>query len=306
MKKINFVLNAWLPAYMILIVFSANSQTLPVPGENEFTFVFMTDIHLQPEKNAVEGFTKAIEKVNSLKPDFVITGGDLVMDALGVNFERADMLYDLYAENMKKFNMPVYNTMGNHEVFGLYSEKSGIKPDHPEYLEKMFVNRLGEKNYSFDHKGWHFMILDSVEEGDDGNYYGSIDSLQAEWIKTDLAGIEKETPIVISTHIPFFTTFQQVLYNSTDPNGSGLVITNSKQVKDLFKGYNLKLVLQGHLHVVEEIYIMDCNYLIGGAVCGAWWKGSNYGTEEGFMFIRVKEGAFSWEYIDYGWEVEKK
>ncbi len=291
---------------LILLTVSAHTQTQPLPVENEFSFVFMTDIHLQPEKNAVEGFTKAIEKVNSMNPDFDITGGDLIMDALGVSFERADMLYNLYETSIKKFNMPVYNTLGNHEVFGLYKDESGVEPNHPEFCEKMFVNRLGDKNYSYNHKGWHFIILDSVEEGEDNRYFGTIDSLQMEWIKADLAAVDKNTPIVISTHIPFITTFQQILYNSTDPNGKGLVVTNSKQVLDLFDGYNLQLILQGHLHIVEHIFVMNKHFLIGGAVCGAWWKGPNYGTEEGFMVIRVKDGSFSCEYVDYGWEVEKK
>ena len=88
----------------------------------------MTDIHVQPENRAAEGFRKAIDKVNLLNPDFVITGGDLIMDALGQTKSRSDSLYNLYQDLMTLFKMPVYNTLGNHEVFGLY-EKSGISPE---------------------------------------------------------------------------------------------------------------------------------------------------------------------------------
>ena len=56
-------------------------------SKEHFTFAFLTDIHLQPELRATEGFKKAIAKVNELNPDFVITGGDLIMDALGVPFK---------------------------------------------------------------------------------------------------------------------------------------------------------------------------------------------------------------------------
>jgi phosphodiesterase/alkaline phosphatase D-like protein len=42
----------------------------------------MTDMHLQPERNAVEGYRRAIKTVNNLNPAFVITGGDLIYDAL--------------------------------------------------------------------------------------------------------------------------------------------------------------------------------------------------------------------------------
>ena len=64
--------------------------------EYDFSFVFMADIHLTPERNAVQGFKKAIKTVNNLAPDFVITGGDLIMDALEQTYERADSLYNLY------------------------------------------------------------------------------------------------------------------------------------------------------------------------------------------------------------------
>jgi len=50
-------------------------------NNNSFRFVFMTDIHVQPELKADQGFRTAIAKVNELEPDFVITGGDLIMDA---------------------------------------------------------------------------------------------------------------------------------------------------------------------------------------------------------------------------------
>ncbi len=36
---------------------------------------FFTDVHLQQEKNAVAAFDKAIQKINQLQPDFVISGG---------------------------------------------------------------------------------------------------------------------------------------------------------------------------------------------------------------------------------------
>lgn len=276
-----------------------------VEESNAFTFVFMTDIHLQPELNAVEGFSQAIQRVNRLNPDFVITGGDLIMDALGEPFGRADTLYNLYQQSSKEFEMPVYNTMGNHEVFGIY-EKSNVSKEHIEYGEKMYENRIGESYYSYDHKGWHFIILNSVEDTGEDSYIGLVDMEQMQWIKEDLSKLDKETPIVISTHIPFITSFMQINYGSLKPNGENLVIGNSKEVLELFEDYNLRLVLQGHLHYLEDIHTQGIHFITGGAVSSRWWEGKENGLEEGFLLIRVKEDDFNWEYIDYGWEVEEK
>jgi 3',5'-cyclic AMP phosphodiesterase CpdA len=264
----------------------------------------MTDIHVQPEKNAAEGFRAAIQKVNSLDPEFVITGGDLIMDALGVSYERADSLYSLYEELSVEFTMPVYNTLGNHEVFGIY-EKSGVEPGHPEYRYGMYEKRLGDPYYSFDHKGWHFMVLNSVMETDERRYIGMIDDEQIEWIKKDLLDVKPSTPIVISTHIPFITVFTQVLYGEYAPDYHGLVVENAKDVLDLFIGHDLKLVLQGHLHYLEDIEVNGVHYITGGAVSARWWNGPNHGVEEGFLMIQTKDNDFCWEYVDYGWEVEE-
>jgi len=268
----------------------------------DFTFVFMTDVHVQPELNAEAGFTKAIETVNELNPNFVITGGDLVMDVMEQKFERADMLYDLYIKTVKKFKMPVHNTLGNHEIFGFY-EKSGVDPSHPEYGKKMFSKRIGKIYYSFDYNGWHFMVLDSIGKTEEKKYRGIIDSEQMEWIKKDLAKVKKETPIVVSTHIPFITTMTQIYKGSLDANAETIVIGNSKEVLELFKDHSLKLVLQGHLHFLEHMYVKGIHFITGGAVSAKWWEGPNKETEEGFLLIKVKGDSFTWEYIDYEWEV---
>ena len=65
----------------------------------------MTDIHLQPEKNAIQVFQKAIDMVNELDPDFVITGRDNIMDALAQNRERSDPLYSLFDSMNESFSI---------------------------------------------------------------------------------------------------------------------------------------------------------------------------------------------------------
>lgn len=298
MKMKNFKL---LAVILLACAFNSYSQTGNVEN-NSFTFLFCTDIHVQHERNAVAGFTQAIDTINKLNSAFVITGGDLIMDALGQTYERSDSLYNLYQEVTKKINMPVYNTMGNHEVYGIYS-KSGADPSNPEYGEKMFEKRLGKSYYAFNYGGWKFMILNSVEDTKKDKYIGKIDEEQIEWIKSELSNTDSSTPIVISTHIPFITAYMQKYNGSTLANDSSLVVINSKEVLELFKGYKLKLVLQGHLHTVEDIFIDGIHFITGGAVSARWWTGPNMGFEEGFMYITVKGDDFDWKYIDYGWNI---
>lgn len=303
MKKISFI-----PVSLSLIMLAStviNSCSGNKSAQERFTFAFLTDIHLTTDRNAVPGFEQAIRTINAKNPDFVITGGDLIMDALGQRYGRADSLFNLYTETVKNFKMKVYNTMGNHEIYGIYP-KSGADSLNQEYGEKMFEKRLGDSYYSFEHKGWKFMILNSVEVTDKHGYIGKIDDKQIGWIKDELKKTDPETPVVISTHVPFLTANTQKYSGTTVPNDSSEVIYNGKEVLDLFTGYNLKLVLQGHLHTVEDIYIDGIHFVTGGAVSAAWWTGPNRGLEEGFMLIKVKGNDFSWKYIDYNWEVKKQ
>lgn len=300
MSKLNFIKSVIF--FTSLSLFNHYPQTTD-DSPNSFCFIFATDIHVQHERNAAKGFSQAIDSINNLQPAFVITGGDLVFDVLGQKYERADSLYNLYLEMLQQFQMPVYNTIGNHEIYGIY-KKSGADSLHPEYGEKMFEKRLGKSYYSFEHGGWKFMILNSIEDTKKNKYIGLIDDNQIEWIKDELSKTDSSMPIAVSTHIPFITAFMQKYSGSTAANDSGLVVVNSKEVLDLFKGYNLKLVLQGHLHIVEDIFIDGIHFITSGAVSAKWWTGPNMGFEEGFMFFNVNGEDFTWKYVDYGWQIK--
>lgn len=300
MKAVYFITAARILAVSFLLT---NSGCIREKEDKDsFSVAFMTDIHLQPERNAVEGFTKALDTVNKMNPDFILTGGDLIMDALGQRYDRADSLYSLWQEVVKRAVMPVHNTMGNHEIYGIY-RKSGADRANPEYGEKMFEKRIGPLYYSFLHKGWKFMVINSPEDTGRDSYAGLVDSAQIEWIKEELKNTDPETPIVMSTHIPFVSAMTQVLDGSTVPNDSSLVVYNSKEVIDLFRDHNLRLVLQGHLHVLEEINIDGVQYITSGAVCGAWWNGPYHWSEEGFLYLTFGKNDFTWRYVDYGWTV---
>jgi hypothetical protein len=82
------------------------------------------------------------------------------------------------------------------------------------------------------------------------------------------------------------------------------VITNALEVMNKFVNHNLKIVLQGHLHIVEEIRYWDTSFITGGAVSGAWWKGAKDGFPEGFIVVDVTGDDFDWRYETYGWQAE--
>jgi Icc protein len=286
----------------ILLLYCCKSIAQKSNSENDFSFVFATDIHVDTTKTSQQGFQKAIDTINQLDPDFVITGGDLVMDALDAKYIEAVNLFKIYKNMSSSIQVPVYNTIGNHDFFGVY-DTSGTAINNPEYGTKMYENNIGEQYKYFEYKGCHFFLLNSVKIAldEDYKYIGLIDSFQIEWIKSILQRIDTLAPIIISTHIPFLTVWTEVNYNALQPNFKGIVVNNSTEVLKLFENHNLKLVLQGHLHYLENIKVFGIDFITGGSVCGNWWTGPHMQTEEGFLKIDVKDNEFTWKYIDLEW-----
>jgi Icc protein len=73
---------------------------------------------------------------------------------------------------------------------------------------------------------------------------------------------------------------------------------------DLLRKKNLKLVLQGHQHYYEDLYLDGVHFITGGAVSAKWWGGPIGKLEEGFMMIRVFGDQIRTEYVDYGWAAQ--
>jgi 3',5'-cyclic AMP phosphodiesterase CpdA len=290
-----------------LLAAGMGAGKLSAAGDKSFRFVHFTDLHIKPEDGAEQGVRQAVRAVNNLdpEPDFVITGGDLVFDALDVSYERADTLFKLYQECISGLNCPVHNVIGNHDVLGWY-KNSDVAKDHPEYGKKMFAKRVGGGSTwkSFDHKGWHFVLLDSIEYDEaSSDYIGLVNDEQLAWLERDLAAVSADTPIVVVTHIPLASILEQVRSGANAPLNNHIGITNSMAVFGKFEGKNLQLILQGHLHRDEQIRVDGRRFYMSGAVCGAWWRGPNETTQEGFGVVDISGANVNCSYFDYGWEV---
>jgi 3',5'-cyclic AMP phosphodiesterase CpdA len=268
--------------------------------KNALHLVFMTDIHITSDLDAARGFQMAIDTINKLNPDAVITGGDLVMDALQATEEKADSLYDLYLSLAKGIRPPLYNTPGNHEMLGWEDEKK-VSLSNPLSGDGMYRKKIGSPYYSFELKGWKFFVLNSVAHRE-GGYTGRVSEEQLRWLKEEVGKTDSLMPLVIVTHIPLLTGYTQFFKGATACNEEGLVVANSREVLDIFTGHNLKLVLQGHLHFLEDNYLSGIHFITGGAVSSGWWRHKYHGLEEGFLDMVLTSDKINWKYIDYGWE----
>ncbi|MBC8018651.1 MAG: metallophosphoesterase [Verrucomicrobia bacterium] len=283
----------------------STSQGTRFQADN-FTFVHLTDAHIQSERGALAGVKKALASIAALrpKPAFLLVGGDIVHAASIATRKHAEMLYDLWQEAAAEIRIPVNFVIGNSDLYAI-SGANRVAPDNPDYGKNLWMRRLAQENRfrSFEHQGWKFILLDSVQVSPEGNYFGEIDAAQLAWLDDLLRKTERSQPLVFLTHIPILTAFGLYTQGTTSGLPENMIVRNGKAFIEMTGGYNVKAVLQGHTHVVEECLYRGSRFITGGAVCGGWWKGPNLGVHpEGFGVIEVHGDTFSYRYRPYGWK----
>lgn len=271
-------------------------------------FAHLTDVHLEPELHAPEGFAKCLQHIQSQKdqPSFIMNTGDCIMDALKQPKDRVEVQWKLWHNISKSDNsLPIEYAIGNHDCWGagqttdpLYGKKYA--------LDKMHLNMPYR---SFDKAGWHFIVLDSIQPKKDGVWYTvQLDDAQFDWLSKDLDA-NPTKPIIILSHAPIVSAATVVVDNKFKEDvgyelGLGSMHTDAPRIVALFdKHPNVKLCLSGHIHLYEQIKYNGVTYISNGACSGDWWKGKRYQTDNGYAMVNLyDDGSFDNEYIPYGWD----
>jgi len=200
---------------------SAQSQAGAAP---DFFFVQLSDTHWgfsgPPNPEAANTLQKAVAAVNALEvqPDFIVFTGDLThtTDDAAERRKRMREFRDIVAA-LKVAN--VRFIPGEHDA----SLDAGAA----------FREHFGETHYAFDHKGVHFVALDNVSDP-----AGRVGDAQIEWLKADLAKLDRQAPIVVLTHRPLFDLAPKWDWATRD----------GKDVVDALLPYPHVTVFYGHIH----------------------------------------------------------
>ena len=165
-------------------------------------------------------------------------------------------------------------------------------PPDPLYGKSAFEQRFNTKTYrSFDHSGYHFILLDAIQITPTREFDAAIDPAQlTPGLAADLAATPAGTPIIVACHVPLVSSVVQYAPPG-DKIGSakGLLLGNTSAVLPLFEGHNIITALpQGHTHINETVYWRDIPFITSGAVSGNWWHGSPLGYTRGLHCSRAR------------------
>ena len=274
----------------------------------------LTDIHVQPELRAEAGMAAALAHAQARGPDLILTGGDSVMDVFGAGRARADMLRRTFRDTLRReCGIPVHHVTGNHDIFGWDRKASGTTGEEADWGRKFACDLFGVPRtwHSFDHGGWRFVCLDSVQPKGSA-YTAYVDDEQLAWLKATLDGTPASMPVCVASHIPVLSltalTFGKP--RGRDRVGEDTVIAHAEMhtdgtlLHDMFKASGkVRLCLSGHTHLVDRCMIDGVTYVCDGAVSGAWWKGPHEGIAEGYGLLELgPDGSVSHRYVPFGWD----
>ncbi|QYK55005.1 MAG: metallophosphoesterase [Fimbriimonadaceae bacterium] len=286
---------------------------LPAPRPDRkrvLRIAHLTDIHVQPEKGAPEGMEACLAHAQSQKdkPNLIVTGGDLIMDAFGASEERTKTQWDIFTRVMKaNAELPVRHTVGNHDVWAWGLGDAHEK--HPMFAKAWACHALGLEKpyYSFDQAGWHFVVLDSTFRAGNG-YTAKLDDEQFEWLADDLAKVDAKTNVMVVSHIPILAVCS--FFDGENEKSGNWVIPGSwvhidaRRIKDLFKkNPNVRLCVSGHEHLTDQVVYNNVAYFCNGAVSGGWWGGDYHECTYGYALVDLfDDGSFENRYVPYGWK----
>lgn len=258
-----------IPPHTFQIVEVANAavqkgwSSTGMQGAVPFRFAYISDAHLYERtlnQRFVRAIVKAVDDVNALEPqpDFVLYGGDLAQ--LG-----SPAQLDLGKQILGNLKAPVKMMVGEHDWFLDLGEK----------WQEMF----GPPTYSFDWKGVHVVVLQSVYEKDfwtahkmtpeqrmqtvaglDNSVQSrfEVGDQQREWLKHDLAKVSPSTPILVFSHSPLYKYYRPWNFWTEDAD----------QVQAILKPYDKVTVIHGHTH--QMLFNQIGNISFYGMLSTAW------------------------------------
>ena len=202
----------------------ATGPSVSTAGSKDFYFVQLSDVHWgfkgPPNPDAANTLIKAVASVNALdiQPDFIMFTGDLTHTTDDPKERRTRMAE--FRDIVAKLKVPNVRFMpGEHDA----------SLDFGAAYKEFF----GATNYSFDHKGVHFVVVDNVS--DPG---AKIGDEQLAWLEKDLATRKKDDPIVVFTHRPLFDLAPKWDWATRD----------GARAVDLLMPYKNVTVFYGHIH----------------------------------------------------------
>lgn len=227
-----------------------------------FTFAVLTDTHLYDiADHRFDGFlAKGVADINAMNPlpDFVLYAGDIAQSGKESELLKGKKLLD-------KLKMKYIVIPGEHDY----------------YLDmgKAWRGHFGNDHWSFDHKGVHFIGMNSILVPDFWTQAGltpaermgrmeelechqcglwGVGAQQLEWLAKDVKNVTPDTPVVIMTHSPLWDYYPRWNFQTSD----------APEIRAILRKFDKVIAIHGHVHQV--VYNKIGNISSAGLMSTSW------------------------------------
>lgn len=269
-------------AHTILVVLNLKEgEERTIKLSTEVNPDFTEFIILGDNRNGYQTFSQIIDQINAINPLFVIDNGDLV-------YGGEPNKYRLFYETVAKLRVPLYTTLGNHDI-----RVNG----RPTYT-KLF----GPPDYSFDYENNHFTFIDSSRGWAEKR---ALSDAQYAWLENDLKSAAGKQIYVI-THIPptdprsgikpnklpevpgieetgYFENLMNS-YNQYKSSDHGFPsVQEAERFESLMTKYHVDTVVLSHIHSYFSYVKGDVRYIISGGAGAELLSTNSY-----YHYLRIK------------------
>lgn len=227
-----------------------------------FRFAIITDSHLYdiPDHKFDAQLADAVDKVNAMRPrpDFVVYTGDIAQTGTGTQLQKGVKI-------LSKLKMPMHVIPGEHDW---YLDMGAAWRGH-----------FGSPTWSFDHKGVHFIGMNSILLHDfwtaknlspeqrmdivtmlESPICGpwGVREEQLEWLKKDVSKLRPDQAVVIFTHSPLWNYYPRWNFQTED----------APEIRDIMAKFDHWMSYHGHVH--QTVYNKIGNMSSVGTISTSW------------------------------------
>lgn len=210
-------------------------------GKNGFTFLQVTDPQIGFHKKGqtlqwtIDNFETMVQRINELKPSFVIITGDLIHR----HFKPEQM--EAYRRVVAKVSndIPVFQIPGNHDM-----------PKYADEPRLLYLDAFGYDKFSFEYGDFGFIGINTNSLVCDTLPARADAVAQLQWLHGELERYKsKKGVFVFAHHPPVLAPGSPVKHKSEwdEPYRT--------QYISLMKQYNVKAIFDGHTHYGETTEI---------------------------------------------------
>ena len=227
-----------------------------------FQFAVIADPHLYSQKDHVfdKQLEDAVTQVNEMpqQPDFVVILGDVAHHGEKDQMDKGKRI-------LSKLKAPIRSIPGEHDWY--------------LDLGAAWRGAFGDDTWSFDHKGVHFIGMNSILVPDFWTAAGLTPEQRRDWfmplnspvpglwgcgekarawLAKDVARLPASTPVVIFTHSPLWDYYQRWNFQVSD----------HKEIRQILSKFTAVTGLHGHVH--HTVYNKIGNLSSIGTMSTSW------------------------------------